>query len=212
MELMQEHPVTSEEKLLRLIRKKNHEGLSAASPPGPGAALKPMTDQAPQPKKAVDSLGAAIRVLAGLSAGMLVFILVKYGTAKPQEIKIAPVVPQAQESPEAVAAAEEPTDLAVQPFESYQRAMEGRDIFQAPWEKPVEDLPAAGGSASELSKQLKLVGILLDKDPKAILEDLATQQTFFLSPGERIGNAVVEEIREDKVILGFGKERVELVP
>lgn len=209
---MKEHDLTSEEKLLRLIRQKNHQGASAVSPQASDTAAVSMTAQTPPSKKAVDPLKFVTRVLAGLSAGLAVFILVKYGTAKPQEIKIASVVPEAAEPLPAAAAGEEASDLTVRPFAPYQQAMEGRDIFQAPWEKPLKEMPAAGDAAAEWSKQLKLVGILLDEEPKAIVEDLRTQQTFFLSPGEQIGNAVVEEIREDKVILRFAQEKVELVP
>ena len=89
--------------------------------------------------------------------------------------------------------------------------MGARDIFQAPWEKPAAAAPA-GSAAVELAKTLKVVGILLDAEPKAIIEDMVMKQTFFVSPGESIGNAVVSEIRQDKVILIFGQEKVELVP
>lgn len=214
---MKERQLSSEEKLLRLIRKKNQQGVSTSSPPALDATVKPGQGQALPLKKTVDYLRLAIRILMGLSVVFSVFILVKYGRAIFQEIKVPAVVvdpdPDGQVSPETSSEPiEEAVDLSVPAFESYRPAMEGRDIFQAPWEKPVVETAASGDSASELIQQLKLVGILLDNDPKAIIEDLTTQQTFFLSSGEKIRDAVVEEIREDKVILGLAQEKIELVP
>ncbi len=217
MGLMKDRQLSSEEKLLRLIRKKNQQEASTSSSAGFDATVKPGREQALPSRKAVDSLGFVIRILMGLSAVLSVFILVKYGTAIFQEIKIPAVVIDpdfaGQVSPETSSKPlGEAVDLSVPAFESYRPAMEGRDIFQAPWERPVVETIPPGNLASGLGQQLKLVGILLDNDPKAIIEDVTTKQTFFLSSGERIRDAVVEEIREDKVILGLAQEKIELVP
>jgi hypothetical protein len=102
--------------------------------------------------------------------------------------------------------------VEAKPFEFYAGKIEGRDVFEAPWEKPALDSQAPADPALGLSKRLKVVGILLDEDPKAIIEDLETKQTFFLSPKERMGDIVVDEILEDKVIVIFNEEKVELMP
>ncbi len=207
MELMKEDSLTSEEKLLRLIRKK--EKSSEVLPENHPGGRADLAEETQGPEKQMDVLALSIRILAVMACIILVFVLNKYARTPPpvtQAVENIPVAKEKKESDLSIAAVE------VRPFDSYQAVMEGRDIFQAPWEKPVEETPASKTSASELTKQLKLVGILLDKDPKAIVEDLSTQQTFFVSPGEQIGNAVVEEIRQDKVILIFGQEKVELVP
>ena len=227
MEFIKGHPATSEEKLLQLIRKKNDP--SARKPlvsRGDGADLS--STQTPgdgQPrKKNVDSLSLTTRILGAAAAGIFIFILINFRPAlfhpeasRPEtprdettrEIKMASAD---MESSGEIIKEEASLNLEARPFEFYRQTIGSRDIFQAPWEKPLPVATGTSSSAAELAKQLKLVGILLDKDPKAIVEDLTTQQTFFLSPGERIGNAVVEEIREDKVILDFAQEKVELVP
>lgn len=216
---MKEDSLTSEEKLLRLIRKKDKssEALSLALPEDHPAISPDLPDEARGPEKQMDVLALSIRVLAVTACVILIFVLNKYALLRTKlPVALEPFHEiQAGEgfksSPASPGELSVPV-LEVRPFESYKQTMAGRDVFQAPWEKPVQAVPASGVSAAELSKQLKLVGILMDKDPKAIVEDLGTQQTFFVSPGERIGNAVVEEIREDKVILIFGQEKVELVP
>ena len=62
----------------------------------------------------------------------------------------------------------------------------------------------------DLSKTLRLVGIVLDAQPKAIIERIAQKETVFLSKGETVEGAVLEDILEDKVILSYQDEKVEL--
>lgn len=219
MELMKEDSLTSEEKLLRLIRKKDKssEAPPLALPEDHPAVSPDLPDEAQGPEKQMDVLALSIRVLAVTACVILVLVLNKYALlrAKPPAALETSFQTQITEDISSLSGKGEESPvpaIETRSFESYKQTMAGRDVFQAPWEKPVQSAPASGASAAELSKQLKLVGILMDKDPKAIVEDLGTQQTFFVSPGERIGNAIVEEIREDKVILIFGQEKVELVP
>ena len=212
---MKEDSLTSEEKLLRLIRKKN----KSSAPPLPSqernTTISPdLADQAQTAGKPMDFLTLSIRVLAVTAGIILIFVLNNFVL-----LRTKPALTQAPSSATQIV---KDTSLKegelsapafdVRPFDSYKQMMEGRDVFQSPWERPVQAAPVSGASAAELTKQLKLVGILLDKDPKAVVEDLGTHQTFFVSPGERIGNAVVQEIRQDKVILIFGQEKVELAP
>ena len=216
--MMKEDSLTSEEKLLRLIRKKDKssDGLPVASPEDPQATSANLSDEAPRPENQMDVLAVSIRVLAVTAGVILIFALNKYALlwTKPPAAPAPSFPAQVAENTSSAGKGDGPSvpDVAVRSFDPYKQMLEGRDVFQAPWEKPVQEVPASNVPAGELAKQLKLVGILLDKDPKAIVEDLATHQTFFVSPGERIGNAVVGEIRQDKVILIFGQEKVELVP
>lgn len=216
---MKEDSLTSEEKLLRLIRKKDK---AAAAPPlsfqENQTTISPdPPEEAQRSGKPMDVLALSIRVLAVTACIILIFLLNKYTPLKPPAGEALSPPTQAAKNISSSTKEKEEGELPaavieVRPFDFYKPAMEGRDIFQAPWEKPAQEVSAPNASAAELTKQLKLVGILLDKDPKAIVEDLGTHQTFFVSPGEQIGNAVVGEIRPDKVILIFGQEKVELVP
>ncbi len=217
---MKEDSLTSEEKLLRLIRKKDKATeASSKSFQGNQATVSPdPPEEAQKSGKPMDVLALSIRVLAVTACIILIFLLNKYAllrTKPPEGQAVSPpmyadenISPSVKEEEEGVPVAA----IEVRPFDIYKPAMEGRDIFQSPWEKPAREVSTPNVSAAELAKQLKLVGILLDKDPKAIVEDIGTHQTFFVSPGEQIGNAVVGEIRSDKVILIFGQEKVELVP
>ena len=65
---------------------------------------------------------------------------------------------------------------------------------------------------TELNKKLKLVGILFDANPTAIIEDQTTQQTLFMSPGDMVDNIKLEKIQPDKVIFLYNDQRVELTP
>lgn len=202
---------TSEEKLLKLIRKKN----SATA----GARLAGQKETGPEdPRRArgkkgprIDFLSVAPYFLMAAALGLTVYGTAQYLTFNPEQI--ASSVPLPDETPEEA--------IEIVPRESAPKqelvsdtSPEGtgtRDIFQAPWEKPAVAAPA-GSAAVELAKNLKVVGILLDAEPKAIIEDVAMKQTFFVSPGEHVGGALLEEVKEDRVILIFNEERVELVP
>jgi len=98
-------------------------------------------------------------------------------------------------------------------FDDYARVMESRDLFEAIYGReftfgkkttPVSDL--------DFEKNFRLVGILLDGDPRAIVEDLKNKQTLFLSEGQEVGDAVLESIEKGKVIFISGEKVIELVP
>ena len=130
--------------------------------------------------------------------------------------------PSQQESQASTVAAQENAVTAntvtspIKPLSEYENAIAGRDIFHPAWlpSEPVlgptalaqPDSPAA----SEFLQTLKLVGIILDKDPQAIIEDRQTQNTFFLHSGEDIKGAKIEAIHKGKVSLNYGGQIVEL--
>ena len=98
------------------------------------------------------------------------------------------------------------------PFEFYKQKINNRDIFLLPWETPLDTNVSKATSANELSKQLRVVGIVLDDNPKAIIEDQATKQTLFISKGEKINDAVLEEVKEGQVIFNYNGEKIILTP
>ena len=61
-----------------------------------------------------------------------------------------------------------------------------------------------------LENKIKLIGILVDKDSKAIVEDLQDNQTHFLSRGDTVCSVLLEEIRDDRVIFRYNNERFEM--
>ena len=97
------------------------------------------------------------------------------------------------------------------PYTYYTVQIEKRDIFESPlFNKKADDIKAVT-NIPELTKNLKLVGIVLDKTSEAIVEDLDAKETFFLHKGERIKDAVIDDIQENKIILLYGDQKVELV-
>ena len=95
-------------------------------------------------------------------------------------------------------------------FEAYAKGLETRDLFQSLRDKLKKDTPNLKKALPALHKRIKLIGILLDGDSKAIVEDLKEKQTHFLSRGESIGTVFLEDIREDRVIFMYNNERVEM--
>ena len=98
-----------------------------------------------------------------------------------------------------------------EPFSFYEEKFKERDIFLSPWEK-VSGAAAGAETQEPLFQSLKVIGIFLDQDPKAVVENLKNQQVYFLSPGEDLEGAKVKEIREDKVIFIYNNTIVEMGP
>lgn len=98
-----------------------------------------------------------------------------------------------------------------QPFSNYRDLINRRNAFLAPWEQPKDDQSGEVISqAVDLSKELTLVGIVLDEEPKAIIESLKDKETYFLQVGETVNGATLMSIEEQKVILDFNGTKVEL--
>ena len=193
-------PLTSEEKLLKLIRKK--DGVVTDQPSGPASIKKE------NKKVEVDVLNVSNRLLIVIFLGVLICVAVRYVQLTKEQPVIPTNVPEA-----AIASSNQPSAAAEQtPVDVYQQVVAGRDIFQLPWEKDMSIQPTDPNALSDLSQQIKVIGILLDEDPKAIVEETATQTTFFMSKGDHIGNAVVDSIQEDKVTFTYNNKKVELTP
>ena len=71
---------------------------------------------------------------------------------------------------------------------------------------PVENAP----NAMDLIKNLTLVGIVLDQNSTVIIEDQQSKETLFLHVGDKLNEAVIEEVQKSKVIFNFHGQRVEL--
>lgn len=108
-----------------------------------------------------------------------------------------------------------PIDITMfkpKPFEMYAKGFAARDLFQSLREKLETDTQAIQKALPALHKRIKLIGILLDGDSKAIVENLEERQTHFLSKGESIGTVFLEDIREDRVVFTYNNERIEMSP
>ena len=84
-----------------------------------------------------------------------------------------------------------------------------RDIFTMGSKKVVLNTTPTSKSM-ELASTLKLVGISWSTDPDAMIEDTKGLKTFFVKRGEMVGEARVQAIFKDKVVLSLGNEEFEL--
>lgn len=100
---------------------------------------------------------------------------------------------------------------AWKPFLLYVEQFRRREIFKI-FEKPVVGAPPAAvrTSLSELAAGLNLSGILLEKEPQAIIEDKKSGKTYFLKKGEYLNNIKIDEIKRGKVRLRYESETMEL--
>lgn len=189
-----DRPVSSEEKLLKLIRK---------AP----AAKQPMKVDEKNKKTQVDFLGLGNRLLLFSILGLAVYIAIDYFVLKPKKIEqdISVTLSDAEPIKNIV-------NIEEKSFSFYQGEFERRNIFLFPWEKTDQNQGGEGQPVADLKILIKVSGILMGESPQVIVEDIKTQQTFFLSPGESVLGATVEEIRADRVIFNFNGNKVEMVP
>ena len=201
--------VSSEEKLLNLIRKKNPADKKESVPKETKADLDvslPSVRELPDFRKLFVQIFLVFCLACTIYIGSNYFLL-----KEPPEVA---VVPSSDDREDIVAADEvlpEP-----KPFTEYAEIIGKRDIFTSPFQR----MPQESSNASEvppapafdLSQNFKVVGIILDKDPKAVIEDVRNRRTLFLSYGDKLEGGTLEEIRDGKVIFLFNGQRVELMP
>ena len=96
----------------------------------------------------------------------------------------------------------------------YLQKVTSRDIFKEggkPVEKKTAQKETAPAEESEAAKSLSLVGISWSSNPDVIIEDKATQKTYFVKRGQTVGDKVkVEAIFKDHVVLSHEGQEFEL--
>lgn len=208
---MHEH-TTPEERLLKLIRKKDaHPAKEAAGKQGSSkAAAGKGRGVFLESQKAFRFLN---KFLVAACLGLLAYVGYELVFVKPQgatasrDFDTTAIDPVVKEAPfEQIAFAQ------TKPYTYYTAPIEERDIFESPFSttKKIEEVKLTS-SIPELTKNLRLVGIVLDSNSEAVIEDLESKQTFFLHQGDGIRGSIIDEIQESKVILRYQDQRVELV-
>jgi hypothetical protein len=186
--------MSSEEKLLKLIRK-----------PAPKKVQESHTKTK---KDSIDLLKACNRLLVIVTAGLLIFVVYKNIFLKTPEKDVS--LPKISDKQTDVVSQEDVEEAHL--FNDGE--FKSRNIFQYPWEKTVE-IDASGASGAPgvgLADLIRVTGILYGDSPQVIVEDKKTQQTFFLSAGEKIMEATVDEIKPDKAIFSYNGSKTELGP
>lgn len=202
---MQEHQ-TPEERLLKLIRHKERHPLKGEVATKAKDTASPVKGNLVESKDEKKIFRLVERVLLGLAVVLVVAILYEFLLTGHNAATLLKE-PQTKEKD---VIADEFASLEPKPSTYYTAAMKERDIFASPLAGKKSD-HITTTSIPELAKRLRLVGIVLDNTSEAIIEDVETNQTFFLHKGERIKDAIVDDILESKVILLYGNQKVELV-
>ncbi|MCR4337897.1 MAG: hypothetical protein NUV91_08860 [Candidatus Omnitrophica bacterium] len=102
-------------------------------------------------------------------------------------------------------------------FKIYEKAFQRNGIFERKILNREEgfangDQKVHTASAlSDIKTKYRLVGIILDTHPQAILEDLQKNKTVFLSRGDKIENLILQEVEEGKIILNDDNRSVEIL-
>lgn len=99
------------------------------------------------------------------------------------------------------------------PFSTYAEVIGKRELFKPPKSETVKEKPTAQKteSASDKLKYLSLIGIIGGERPQAVIEDKKDKKTYFLNKGQTVSGMKVEDILEDRIILEFDGEKIELV-
>ncbi len=97
----------------------------------------------------------------------------------------------------------------------YLEKVRARDIFRMDEKKELDAVKESVNVSSgktEITQNLRLVGISWSNDPDIMIEDTKAQKTYFLKKGQVIEsiNAKVEAVFKDKVILSFEGVEIEL--
>lgn len=93
-------------------------------------------------------------------------------------------------------------------LEFYSEGIQARKIFSAVSGGQTQVSTIAGDTDS--IQDITLVGIISGERPQAIIENKKTQQTYYVSKGQFIGEFQVEDIQEGKIIINFQGKRYEL--
>lgn len=151
-------------------------------------------------------LDAGNQILIIVVAGLLGYVVIKFFS--PQQVLLDSTLERSAGDQEI--AARDIAASAVKPFKIYEKGIKARGLFEPLKSSLKPDLRALQKALPALHKRIRLIGILMDSDPKAIVEDLKEKQTHFLSKGENLGAVFLEDIREDKVIFKYDNERIEM--
>jgi type II secretory pathway component PulC len=199
MEMTMDKQLSSEEKLLSIIRKK-----------GPDDAVKAKNKKAADGRTKTPgrplSLPLLNRFLVFAVIGGLALLGIKYFKQK-DAVNLESIV---NEKVKSKIADDRAAKADIQPFEFYSAEVLKKDLFQLPWEQNTDNIDVTQTSSSAVLQSLLLTGIVLDKDPKAVIEDPKSGQTYFLSVGDEINGAKVQKIEPDRVLFEYGGETIEL--
>lgn len=202
--------ISPEERLLRLIRGKHQK----TSPKSEGTT-KPVLP----PTKKEDKSFSLARMSEYFSFNQInqrlllvliilaVYLLGDLLIASPKKIE-QKVLALEQVKIKAAEISPEITAPTAEPVAYYTQATKAKNLFTATGPEAEQERPSA--SFLEIVSKLKLQGIISWPNPQAIIEDSKTQQVYFLSPGDYMGEIQLKEILQGKVKLNYYGQEAEL--
>lgn len=197
--------MTSEERLLKLIRKKKPAGTTdAKANSDESSGLK---KQSQGTKDLSFSFVKSInRLLIVVCAGIMAYIGFVYvgGRTLSEEVIFA----NKTERTEKIAQMQDKGER--KSFDYYESMLSENNIFLAPWERET-GVAIEGSRQTDLGKNLNLVGIILDEQPTAIIEDLKSKQTLFMNIGDKVNGAELNAVLEDRAVFLYNGQTIELV-
>ena len=201
-----EQSLSSEEKLLHVIRKKGSSEFRKE------AANKNKVEGKGYRWQILRSFLTINRVLL-LATGILFLAILMKISQKPRDtVKLK----ESDHMKAGTASLRIELFKKTKPLDEYMAEIAKRDLFELPWEKPMQEgtgvQQPTTATQSELSQVLKVTGIVLDKNPTVIIEDTRAQQTYFLNVGDEVMGAKLKEIDADKAVFQLNGQRIELTP
>jgi len=156
-------------------------------------------------------LGRITKFLLVLAAGLALLVVYSAGIRPPEEAAFSHIESKPSKKERNIVIKE--TKAA--DFEDYAAVIKGKDMFAAPNKKAADTSsrkPAASVQQDFMlfSGGYELKGIVIDRDPVAIIEDIKKKQTMFLGQNDNLGEAVIKVILDEKVVFGYRGRDVEM--
>ncbi|MBF0533054.1 MAG: hypothetical protein HQL23_08180 [Candidatus Omnitrophica bacterium] len=194
--------LVSEEKLLRLIRKKDPAAELLGKKPSSGPNLPAVF--------IADPLTWGIRGFFLLALCLAVVLAQKIYNYRDNIRDHDAVLAAPIDKTAPTAAAQNGTTFAPPAAEPVPDS--GRDIFVAAWEQPAAAASPSPDAAAvfDIAKKYKLIGIILDKTPIAMIQDLQVNKTMTISKGATVADMTLEEINENFIVFRRQDQRIEL--
>lgn len=136
---------------------------------------------------------------------LIIFLLIDFVNYRPSLKKIYDNVSNLHSAP-----VEKKLITLLEPFSDYLEICKKRDLF-SPSAAKSELIETEVLNLSQLIKDLRLVGIYWGEYPEAMIEHIKEKKTYFVKQGQTIKNIKVKTILEDRVILKYNNEEMELM-
>jgi hypothetical protein len=128
-----------------------------------------------------------------------------FSNKKPDYATVPAPVKSSKSVPEQV------VNLDLKPYEFYARSIENRDIFTT------TSASTSGGDAlkptipaGQLPPNLKVVGLDLGPKAQVIIEDVNSNQTYFITQAKSEIGISIQSVEKDKISLNYQGQRIEI--